>query len=341
MVSKVQTEMLQKCPNCGNPLNEYVSRCSFCGAEIPSIHPDSGGAIGPRDGSRKGAKRDEERRGQGESPDTGFHGVLCPLCGSSRITFNLHFRTWRCNRCEGIFSTPNYSRGQDVRLDTSPSRATTSKLAGTDRSFREALHQQGATVVPSAPDEKNATALETCPECGRKALFWNERASRYECLNRECGAVVHSIEKTGMRIDQRPQGKSLSEEEHRAPTVEVSNTLLLAVKLFLADIRSWRRQYKEGQYICSDFTREVLDTATERGIRCGYVVISFRKSNVSHAIVAFETDYGLKFFEPQSGNEEDVLVGHRYSSQVEDTPKDSIISEIEITWNDGTTMIMD
>ncbi|MBL7166594.1 MAG: hypothetical protein ISS55_08925 [Dehalococcoidales bacterium] len=189
--------------------------------------------------------------------------------------------------------------------------------------------------------EKNVTALETCPVCGQKALFWNERASIYECLNRKCRAVVHSVEKIGMEIDQKPQGEKPSEEEHGVPTVEVSNTLLLAVKMFLADIRSWRRHYRDGEYVCADFAREVYNRATYRGIRCGYVVVRFRGTDTRHAIVVFETDYGLKYFEPQTGDEEEMAVGRRYSVALGGIPEDCVISGIHIEWNDGTTTTVD
>jgi len=42
------------------------------------------------------------------------------------------------------------------------------------------------------------------------------------------------------------------------------------------------------------------------------VRINFKDREIGHAIIAFETDYGLKFFEPQSAEEEDVIVGHYY-----------------------------
>jgi hypothetical protein len=121
----------------------------------------------------------------------------------------------------------------------------------------------------------------------------------------------------------------------------LSNPMLLSVKMFLADVRSWRRQYRAGEYVCSDFAREVFDTATKRNIRCGYVIIKFVNNDVGHAVVAFKTDYGLKFFEPQSGNEEDVIIGRRYSVQIEGMSEDNIISGIKITWNDGTTSAID
>ena len=83
------------------------------------------------------------------------------------------------------------------------------------------------------------------------------------------------------------------------------------------------------------------DAATKYGIRCGLVIISFHRSLTGHAVVAFETDYGLKFFEPQSANEEYVIVGRRYSTNLTGIPEDDVIIKVEISWNDGTYTIIE
>lgn len=33
---------------------------------------------------------------------------LCPRCGSSNISYNKVFQSWRCNKCESSFPTPSY-----------------------------------------------------------------------------------------------------------------------------------------------------------------------------------------------------------------------------------------
>jgi hypothetical protein len=181
--------------------------------------------------------------------------------------------------------------------------------------------------------------LGKCPHCGKISLFFNAVNKKHECLNLECKSrniFTNVIWPDSSSQVQEARGETVADHQEG-----LSNPLLLGVKMFLADIRSWMRQYQEGEYVCADFTREVFDAATERGIRCGYVVISFKNSDVGHAIIAFETDYGLKFFEPQSANEEDVIIGRRYSAQAEGTSEDRIISQVEITWNDGTDTIID
>jgi hypothetical protein len=124
--------------------------------------------------------------------------------------------------------------------------------------------------------------------------------------------------------------------------IELSNPLLLGVKMFLADIPYIIKGYYDlDRNNCFKFSKDVQDAATKRGIRCGLVTISFYRSLSGHAIVAFETDYGLKFFEPQSANEEEVIVGRRYSVRLSGISNDDLIIKIEISWNDGTNTIID
>ncbi|MDP2729382.1 MAG: hypothetical protein Q8O55_02725 [Dehalococcoidales bacterium] len=123
---------------------------------------------------------------------------------------------------------------------------------------------------------------------------------------------------------------------------EVINPTLLNVKMFLAEeIHKINMPYDQDERNCAHFSKEIQDAASIRGIRCGYVVISFEHSDIGHAIIAFETDYGLRFFEPQSGNEEDVIVGRCYSAQTEGIADDNIISRVEIMWNDGIKVVID
>jgi ribosomal protein L37AE/L43A len=33
---------------------------------------------------------------------------LCPFCGSKKVYYNKHFKTWRCGACEKSFPSPSY-----------------------------------------------------------------------------------------------------------------------------------------------------------------------------------------------------------------------------------------
>ena len=123
---------------------------------------------------------------------------------------------------------------------------------------------------------------------------------------------------------------------------EVSNPTLLEVKMFLADfIHKVNMPYDYDEHNCAHFAQEIQETARKLGIRCGYVAIGFGNQEIGHAIVAFETDYGLRFFEPQTADEEDVVVGRYYSARAEGFSERSIINRVEIRWNDGTATRID
>lgn len=141
--------------------------------------------------------------------------------------------------------------------------------------------------------------------------------------------------KESERGERELKWKKLIEETIWLPGV--SNPTLLQVKMFLADFTyKINMPYDIDEHNCVDFAQDIQLAASSQGIRCGYVVIEFKDSEIGHAIVAFETDYGLKFFEPQNGNEEDVMVGHHYSAAAEGISENSTINRVEIRWNDGT-----
>jgi len=134
----------------------------------------------------------------------------------------------------------------------------------------------------------------------------------------------------------------LPENHHCTCQPEVKNPLLLGVKMFLAEVPYIiKGNYDIDRNNCFNFSKDVQNAATKYGIRCGLVIIGFHRSQTPHAIIAFETDYGLKFFEPQDANEEDVLIGRRYSTNLAGIPDDDIIVKIEISWNDGTHTVIE
>jgi len=188
---------------------------------------------------------------------------------------------------------------------------------------------------------EDVTVIE-CPNCHRVSLWWNKHSELYECLNPDCKSLYTEDLQEG-------KPKAIPIEEIIIPAddtssstfeAELTDPMLLSVKMFLADVRSWKSKYREPDYVCADFAKEVFDAATLNRMRCGYVVIFFSDSDIAHAIVCFETDYGLKYFEPQTGNEEDVSLGKMYSVSADGVPKSNIISRIEIEWNDGTKQVI-
>ena len=131
--------------------------------------------------------------------------------------------------------------------------------------------------------------------------------------------------------------------EHHAPKnhhctclPKLRNPLLLGVEMFFADIPYIvKGNYDIDRNNCQKFSKHVQNDATRYGIRCGVVLIGFHKCPTGHALVAFETDFGLKFFEPQTANEEEVIIGHHYTATLFGVLDDDVITQAEIFWNDG------
>ena len=64
-------------------------------------------------------------------------------------------------------------------------------------------------------------------------------------------------------------------------------------------------------YVCYDFTADLIANAAQLGYRCGFVYIEFFTS--AHAIACFNTaDAGLIFIEPQNDEIVDIAVGQHY-----------------------------
>jgi hypothetical protein len=140
------------------------------------------------------------------------------------------------------------------------------------------------------------------------------------------------------------KSKSLDENKRKKKDNDISfgsievkipnfrNPLLLEVKMLLAEMRVWINQYDLDNYNCVDFSKEIISRMVNREIRCGFVEIHFNEGN-GHAIVAFETDHGLVFIEPQSGEQVDVIVGKHYYGNSQGVSDNPIITDYEITWN--------
>jgi predicted nuclease with TOPRIM domain len=66
-----------------------------------------------------------------------------------------------------------------------------------------------------------------------------------------------------------------------------------------------------SDYVCYDFTADLISNAAQLGYRCGFVYIEFSTS--AHAIACFDTiDAGLIFIEPQNDEIVDIAVGQPY-----------------------------
>jgi len=69
------------------------------------------------------------------------------------------------------------------------------------------------------------------------------------------------------------------------------------------------------EYVCYDFTADLISNAAQEGYSCGFVYIEFASS--AHAIACFNTtDAGLIFVEPQNDELVDVAVGQLYLGHI-------------------------
>ena len=144
--------MLDKCPKCGNPLSKDTSRCSFCGAEAPTIPPSSRGAISSGEERLAGkSKRNKDKIRDKKRSDKNPYGWLCPFCGSSDIQFNERYKSWRCNKCEKSFPSPSKGPGKDMGLEARWFGKTTDELSRTDAEFKKAVYPENRKAVYTEP----------------------------------------------------------------------------------------------------------------------------------------------------------------------------------------------
>ena len=71
--------------------------------------------------------------------------------------------------------------------------------------------------------------------------------------------------------------------------------------LFLSVDKTDENEYQKYWYTCINFAQDLSSNANKLGIRCKYVIIDQKDSDVNHAIVSFNTtDRGVLYVEPQT-----------------------------------------
>ena len=72
------------------------------------------------------------------------------------------------------------------------------------------------------------------------------------------------------------------------------------------------RQYIKGEYMIRHFSRDVVNAAKEKGLRCAFIIVIFPDGK-GVSLVAFQTiDAGLVFINPQDDKVMKVAKGGRY-----------------------------
>ncbi len=108
---------------------------------------------------------------------------------------------------------------------------------------------------------------------------------------------------------------------------------------FLRQDRTSENVYVDPSYVCSHFARDVNSNAEKSGLRCAFVEIRYQDKG--HTIVAFNTiDKGLVYFEPQSDETVNPVVGKRFFQCIEPRPGyyypppayDDTILDVVVVW---------
>ena len=106
-----------------------------------------------------------------------------------------------------------------------------------------------------------------------------------------------------------------------AKTGDLFNPNYKQVKEFLRNDKIDQKRYIPNEYMCCDFSRDLVLSAKEKGIRAGWVFLEFQKQShfeengfgSGHNIVCFRTtDKGLLFIEPQNDLEVKIEIGKNY-----------------------------
>jgi len=167
-------------------------------------------------------------------------------------------------------------------------------------------------------------ALSECFSCHESKLAYDKSNDIFCCYNQRCvlfnvGILSTSenylkiIEFINIQLEASGEtgGKNQSEfpvnkkdifqgimwpviaESHEIeePKYTFSNPSLLSVKMLLGEKRSWSKEYREREYVCSDFAQDVIDFMTSQEIRCGFTTIKFDNGE-GHAIVALRLIMG-------------------------------------------------
>lgn len=107
--------------------------------------------------------------------------------------------------------------------------------------------------------------------------------------------------------------------------------------MFLADFTWIRRQeYRMPYQVCTHFAKDICEKATREGMRSAIVILTFDET--AHAINAFDTDYGLIFIEPQSGDQHKIEIGSSYPVSAGVSGEDNIIRSFKLLWNDDLSL---
>jgi hypothetical protein len=168
-----------------------------------------------------------------------------------------------------------------------------------------------------------AMSSDGCPHCGNKSV------SKYQTKCSFCGKELPQI------LPSSNAAINLNSNIAYTFKAKLSNPTLAQIKAFLSGLE-WvkSKRYQPPFSVCTHFSMDVVDAATQRNMRCACAIIYFN-SYISHSIIAFSTDDGFIFAEPQSCEIRNIEVGLRYPYELKGMPTDIRVLDIELFWNDN------
>ncbi|MDD5337903.1 MAG: hypothetical protein PHG35_00610 [Dehalococcoidales bacterium] len=123
----------------------------------------------------------------------------------------------------------------------------------------------------------------------------------------------HSQAEAADYAAQLAEVQSLYDNLSQGYSFIANNISYLDVINFLAKDKTDLNLYNSDTYTCFNFTADVISSALEQHIWCGFTYIRFTGGNGAHALVAFNTsDRGIVYFEPQTDDEATPEVGKQY-----------------------------
>jgi hypothetical protein len=152
-------------------------------------------------------------------------------------------------------------------------------------------------------------------------------------------AELQSTEDCLSTVEGELEASALKLSAMQSDVFNLHNPTFQEVLDFLSEDRTDKNEYREPNYVCSHFARDVNNNAESQGIRCAYVDIRYPQQ--AHAIVAFDTiDEGLVYFEPTSDERVRPVVGEAYWQCIEPAPGyfyekpafDDTIMDIVLSW---------
>jgi hypothetical protein len=142
--------------------------------------------------------------------------MRCPKCGGYSFDSEGRCLGPKCGHVISTGKPPSWWGGKDFSV-----HRRSPKDRGKGNKEGHPNHDRGDVSPPE---------LKDCPYCKHKSLFWNKYILTYECLDLSCKRFVAGQEINGV----------CEREIQSMDDLELSDPLWLGVKMFLADIRSWR-----------------------------------------------------------------------------------------------------